>query len=235
MKVGIFADPHYCGSDVLCKTRRPRLSYGKIRETMDAFAKAGVDRVVCMGDLTDREATHAEELARLREVTGLIRSYGLPALLIPGNHDYASFTAAELTEIGGFRIPPYTVPLPGCKWIVLDANYRSDGRRFDIAGVDWKDSNLPPEQLAFLRRELATGDEPCVVLVHENLDPEVQRDHIIRNAGAVRQMLADSGRVKLVLQGHYHPGAEHTLDGIRYLTLPAMCEGESVPYRILDL
>lgn len=235
MKIGVFADPHYCSSDVLCRTRRPRLSYEKVRLVMEAFRQAGVDYAVCMGDLTDREDTHAAELARLEEITALIRSFGLPVCLVPGNHDYVSFSAAELETVGGFRIPPYTLDFPALRWIVLDANYRADYRRFDVAGVDWKDSNLPPEQVDFLRAALAETALPCVVLVHENLDPGVQQDHIIRNAAEVRALLAASGRVKLVLQGHYHPGAEAVVSGIPYLTVPALCEGELVPYRILEL
>ncbi len=37
MKIGVFADPHYCSSEVLCRTRRPRLSYEKVRQVMEAF------------------------------------------------------------------------------------------------------------------------------------------------------------------------------------------------------
>ena len=75
----------------------------------------------------------------------------------------------------------------------------------------------------------------CSRRIHENPDPDVQKDHIIRNAGAVREILEASGNVKLVLQGHYHPGAEHIVGGIPYLTVPALCEGENLPYRILEL
>ena len=42
-------------------------------------------------------------------------------------------------------------------------------------------------------------------------------------------------RAIMVLQGHYHLGAEHTIDGIPYITIPAMCEGKDNSYRILTL
>ena len=54
--------------------------------------------------------------------------------------------------------------------------------RFDKAGVEWTDSNLPPSQIDFLKNELAKSDKPCVILVHENLDPSVDKMHIIKNA-----------------------------------------------------
>ena len=43
-------------------------------------------------------------------------------------------------------------------------------------------------------------------------------------------VLEENGRVKCVIQGHYHEGAENTVNGIRYLTLPAMCEREDAVF-----
>ena len=73
MKIGVFADPQDCSSEVLCRTRRPRLSYEKVRQVMEAFRQNGADYAVCMGDLTDREDTHEAELARLREIPACVR------------------------------------------------------------------------------------------------------------------------------------------------------------------
>lgn len=43
MKIGVFADSHDCSSEVLCRTRRPRLSYEKVRQVMEAFRQNGAD------------------------------------------------------------------------------------------------------------------------------------------------------------------------------------------------
>ena len=51
----------------------------------------------------------------------------------------------------------------------------------------------------------------------------------------VRELPEASGKVKLVLRGHYHPGAEAVVSGIPYLTVPALCEGEAIPFRILEI
>jgi manganese-dependent ADP-ribose/CDP-alcohol diphosphatase len=48
-------------------------------------------------------------------------------------------------------------------------------------------------------------------------------------------MLAASGKVKTVFQGHYHPGHENELNGIRYITLPAMCEGEENRFAVYEI
>ena len=237
MKIGLFTDPHYCDADVLNKTRRPRLSIHKIREALNTFKAAEVDVCICLGDITDHvpDSTKEEGVRCFNEVLALIKACELPFYLVPGNHDYKVLTGEEIEEALSFPVPPYTFDSNGVRFIALDANYRSDMRRFDVAGVMWKDTNLPQEQLDFLRRELASSPLPCVVLSHENLDPYIPRtDHIVKNAHEVREIINESGKVVAVLQGHYHKGADNIVDGIRYLTLPAMCEGENNSFAILE-
>lgn len=236
MKIGVFSDAHYCHTEFLGTTRRPSLSLAKVRKAMEAFREAGVDICICLGDLTDHAPTDTKEdvVSCFSEILQLIRSYNIPFYLVPGNHDYLMMTADDLSE-AGIRIPPYALSAGGYRLVFLDANYRADGRRFDVAGVEWTDSNLPNEQCLFLQDALAKADEPCIVCIHENLDPLVEHHHIVKNSEIIRQVIRENGRVKLVLQGHYHPGAERTIDGIPYVTLPAMCEGTDLSYRIFTL
>ncbi len=236
MKIGLFADAHYCHAEVLCGTRRPSLSLSKIREAMEAFRAENVDICICLGDLTDHapEDTKESVAACFHEALDVIRSYNIPFYLVPGNHDYIMLTADEL-EKRGIKIPPYTISVDGYQLIFLDANYRGDGRRFDVAGVEWTDSNLPGEQRAFLKATLENVDEKFIVCIHENLDPFVEEHHVVKNAEEIRKIIQNSDKVQMVLQGHYHFGAEHTVDGIPYVTLPAMCEGADNSYRILTL
>ena len=35
MRLEIFTDPHYCNAEVICDTRKPSLSLGKMREGTD--------------------------------------------------------------------------------------------------------------------------------------------------------------------------------------------------------
>ena len=234
MKIGIFTDAHYCHAKTLCETRKPSLSLSKICEAMEVFRGEQVDICLCLGDLIDHAPNDTKEdvKACLHEVLALIRSYGIPFYLVPGNHDYLMLTGKELSE-ARIQIPPYALSVGGYRLICLDANYRSDGRRFDVAGVEWTDSNLPKEQCAFLKAALEDTDEGCIVCIHENLDPFVESHHMVKNAEEVRTII--KGKARVVLQGHYHPGAEHTIDGIPYLTIPAMCEGTDNSYRIITL
>lgn len=234
MKIGIFTDVHYCKVEVLCETRRPSLSLKKLKEAMDAFRSENVDFCLCLGDLTDHAAgdTKTDVAACYNEILELIFSYNIPFYFVPGNHDYLMLSGEEI-ERSGLRLPPYKFTAEGYDFILLDANYRLDGRRFDEAGVEWTDSNLPDEQCEFLREALSSGGNKKIVCIHENLDPNLDNLHTVKNADRVRGII--KGRAEMVLQGHFHPGGENTVDGIPYITLPAMCEGEKNSYRILDL
>ena len=239
MKIALFSDPH-CSPCEKSGSRRPSLSFGKITEAMEAFRAAGAEICFCLGDLTDTvdEDTRESVCARIAEVCTHIRRFGIPFYSVPGNHDYLLATAEDYRKYGGIDTPPYTLEAGGLRFIVLDANYRSDMRRFDVAGELWTDSNLPPEQLAFLDKALVESTLPCVVLVHENLDTTIthQPEHIVLNAAEANEIIArHKEKVRIVIQGHYHPGADAVIGGVRYLTLPGMCEGTGNAYCVLEL
>lgn len=236
MKLGLFTDPHYCTKDVTCGTRRPVLSYGKIREAMDAFRDARVDLVVCLGDLMDDCGSPEANTQKLREVSALIRSYGIPFYCLMGNHDCGDFARADFDRDTGGSYPPFVHRDGGKTLLFLDANYLDAGSPYDAENLDWTNAFLPDDQVERLRDELAREETAeAYVFLHQNLDPGVERHHIIRNAETVRAILRDSGKVKTVFQGHYHPGHDAVIDGIRYHTLPAMCEGEENRFEIVEI
>ncbi len=235
MKLGLFSDPHACNREVTCGTRRPALSYGKIREAMEAFRDAEVDGVVCLGDLVDECDTMEENVKAVTELAAMIRSYGIPFRYVMGNHDYQNFTREEFRQYLGEESSGI-VSVGGKTLIFLDANCADDGTVYRRNAIDWTNAFLPPEQIRLLRDGLAAPEaEEVYVFLHQNLDPSVESHHIIRNAAEVRAILRDSGKVKGVFQGHYHPGKESVIDGIPYHTLPAMCEGEGNRYTVVEI
>lgn len=237
MKIGFFTDCHYCRTEHIGPTRRPILSLNKIRDAMEVFASNNVDMVFCLGDITDHNegSTKEEIISCFKEAMWTIDFYNIPFYLVPGNHDYLVMTAEDMEREAGFKIPPYTIETNTHNFIILDANYRANMVRFDKAGVEWTDSNLPPHQIEYLKNELSKSTKPYIILVHENLDPSVDKMHIIKNADEIREILKSSGKVQMVIQGHYHRGNENTVDNIPYITLPAMCEGEENSFRIIEL
>jgi alkaline phosphatase len=62
------------------------------------------------------------------------------------------------------------------------------------------------------------------VFVHQLLDDVDDPSYCIHNAGAVRSVLDESGKVRAVFQGHRHKDRYNKLKGIHYCTLPAMVD-----------
>lgn len=48
----------------------------------------------------------------------------------------------------------------------------------------------------------------------------------------VRSILEKSEKVKIAFQGHYHPGSNFAVNGIEYVTLPALCENKNAYYLV---
>ena len=234
MKIGLFTDTHYCNVDRLGGERDPRLALEKTKKAIEDFKREQVDLIFCLGDLIDHPEGQTKEqvLLSLKEILEIINSSGIPFYLVPGNHDFLTTTHKDYEE-NGVSLPPYVANTDSYNFIVLDANYRSSMEHFENAGVEWTDSNLPSKQLNFLKGELKKSDKECIVLVHENIDPEIIKSHRVKNDQEIRQIIKESGKVKLVIQGHYHEGKETIIDDILYITLPALCENGA--HRILEI
>lgn len=236
MKIGLLSDVHFCRENVLEGDRRCSLSLGKMRAALADFQRQQVELLICMGDLCDVNAAgNTEDSQRcLEELMGEIRRSGLDFLFVTGNHDCLVADREQLARLIGQELAPKAVKKGGMTFLCLDGNYRSDGSPYDPSGFDWRDTNVPPEQLAFLEKSLAEADTECVVLVHEPIDPVTGAWYRINNASEVRKIIEQSGKVKLVLQGHMHEYADLTENGVRYVTVVGLCEGTANRYMLME-
>lgn len=235
MKIGLFSDLHFCQSDNLGLGRAPRLGIERLRVAVKGFKSAGVEMIICLGDLTDRVEGDSKEdtLINLREVLSVIGD--IPFYLVSGNHDFLNLSRADMAS-EGVLLSPFCIRGESAHIIGLDANFRADMRHFDEAGEKWDDAHIPPSQLEMLDNELEASDVPCVVLIHENLDPCVDFSHQVRNAPEVREVIANhANKVKSVIQGHFHYGAQGVYDGVEYQTLKSICVFDEDFYKIIEL
>ena len=211
MKLGIFTDSHYSSQTLTCACRWNSRSLGKIKTALAAFRAAGCDLVVSLGDLIDREETHEQEIARLREIADALHTANLPTVCLMGNHDAFAFTHEEFYAVlGGFR--PEDLHVGNTSLLFLDSCYFSDGRHYQPGDSDWTDTFLP--DLPSLERRLKNSGGNAYVFLHQNIDPTVRADHCLSNAAAVRALLEESGKVRAVFQGHYHKGSRAAQNGI---------------------
>lgn len=233
MKIGIFTDTHYCDLDLLEQDRKPRYAYAAVKRAFEDFKEQGVQIAVCLGDLVHFNNGTEESLRHLEDISSLINSYGIPTYQCMGNHDNEVVSASDMARITGFRIAPVTVEDDEVKLIFLDASYSPDGKPYGREHIDWTKSYIPEPELEWFENELDT-DKRKIVFTHQNIDTNVESRHIVSNADEVNDIIAKHG-VAHVFQGHYHYGAENTINGIPYTTLRAMCIGEETNYLITEV
>ena len=231
MKLGLCADSHYSSAEVSCGNRYNSQALDRIRAACGQFEKAGCDRIICLGDLIDREPVHDREVDNLKHVAEVFRSLSVPVTVIMGNHDGFSFTREEFYEILGEECRPADIYGEDVSLIFADACFFRSGKPYGPGDDDWTDTCLPdPEGF---RRRVGQATGAVYVFLHQNLDPTVESHHILANAAEARRILENTGKVRAVYQGHYHPGNNTELNGISYVTIPALCTYEDAARIIL--
>jgi len=231
MKLGIFTDSHYSSQEITCGRRYNSRSLQKIRQAYAFFERENCDLIVSLGDLIDKEDSHAEEIRHLKEIAAVITAAHIPTVCLMGNHDAFAFDVEEFYEIldGCY---PKNLRVGNMNLIFLDACHFRNGRHYAPGDSDWTDTYLP--HLSELEALLSDTKGQTYLFLHQNVDPAISEDHRIANADALIAGIEKSGTVRAVFQGHYHPGKISRYGDVDYITLPAMCENEGA-FRVFEL
>lgn len=229
VRFGLVTDVHYADAPAR-GSRCYRESLAKLRECVREINSRGADFLIELGDFKDQDEPPQEErtLRYLEAAEKVFSEFHGPRRHVPGNHDFDSLSPGQFFACVRDRgAKPdclyYAFDCRGVRCLVLDCNYTADGRHYDHGRFDWRDANLPDEELAWLESELRAGAGPAIVFTHQLLDGE--GTVFVNNAAKVRAILERSGRVRAVFQGHHHPGRYSFLGGIHYYTLRAVVEG----------
>jgi len=242
VRFGIVADAHYADRKP-GGIRHYRESLIKMKECVQLMNDRDVGFLVELGDFKDESSRPREEttLKYLETIESVFARFKGRCCHVLGNHDLDSISKPQfqsrVTNTGIAKDATYySFDLSGTHFIVLDANYKSDGADFDHGNFNWTETNIPGEQLRWLKKDLAAASGPAVVFVHQQLDGE--GNHTVDNAPEVRRVLEASRRVLAVFQGHNHRGGYSCIGGIHYYTLKAMVDGtgaESSSYAVVEL
>ena len=223
MKLGIFTDSHYSSAEVTCGNRYNSKSLEKIKSAYSYFEEQNCDLVICLGDLTDVESTHEKETENLRAIAKVMNQSPLKTLCLMGNHDGFAYTVKEFYGILESEQPDVHL-LDGKTLIFLDACYFKNGLHYQPGDSGWTDTFYPHVEKLKSLLDGATGE--VYIFLHQNIDPEIHESHRLFNAEEINKLILESGKVKAVFQGHYHPGAENVYGGVKYTAFPAMCQNE---------
>jgi alkaline phosphatase len=223
MKIGIFTDSHYATDAAHAA------GYARLKGALDAFSEAGCTLAVFLGDLTDKEKTHAEEIASLQKLRALFEMYSFPVFVMFGNHDIVNFSKEEFYEILGEHHRPKNGDFAGRNLFFLDTCCFQDGRDYHKGNGNWQQIYIP--RLDTLREEIKeASDAPAYAFAHFPLDPDATPWRRVHNADEVMKILEASGKIRAVFQGHDHRRIESMIGGIRYATYEALLDTEEAFY-----
>ena len=188
------------------------------RVLAEAARVEGVRLLVGSGDLSD-DGTRAS-YRHLRERTGAwARAAGAEVLLVPGNHDVREGFAEVL---GGDPARPLDLVRDVDGWRVIGLDTSVPGAGYGL---------LRPEQLAWLRDELATPAERGTVLVLHH--PPIAAPTTLHESLALQDPEAlaavlEGSDVRVVLAGHYHHHIVGHLAGVPVVVAPGVANDTDV-------
>lgn len=247
IRFGIVTDTHYAERVVPDNSNRYyNESLDKMSECIDLMNEQNVDFLIELGDFKDQgnPPNEAETLKFLAIIEKEFRRFEGPHYHVLGNHDHDSISKQQfLDEISneGFAKASnyYSFNRNSFHFIVLDANYTSQGIAYNHGNFDWTDTHISDNQLEWLKKDLPRYKMPTIIFIHQRLDtPPANRQYCPNNADTVRKILEDAGNVKVVFQGHDHKGDLSKLNNIYYYTLKAVVEGtgpENNNYAIVEI
>ena len=235
IKVGLMTDLHYADKPPT-KTRFYREALAKLDEAVEVMNREKPALVFELGDFIDQADSVDREIEWLRTMESQFARLSMPRHYVLGNHCVGTLTkqefAANTKASGSFE----SFEAGGVTFVILDSCFRSDGTPYSRKNFDWKDANVPKDELSWLESQLSKASGPVIVLAHQRLDAD--KAHAVQNAAEVRSLLEKSGKVLAVFQGHSHKNDYQQIAGIHYTTLVAMVEGggaENNGYTMLDV
>lgn len=242
LSFGMFTDVHYAAIPDN-GNRKYSQSLDKVAQCIDTMNQKKVSFLIELGDFKDMPIPpdNNAALSFLQKIETAFSRFRGDRYHVLGNHDedciskYQFYSIAQNSYINRNRTY-YTFQKGGYRFIVLDACFDSTGRSYDRGHFDWRDANLPAEELNWLNKELTRAKQPVVVFVHQLLNGHTKVT--VKNAVAVRAVLEKSNKVKCVFQGHDHKGGYELINGIHYYTLKGLIEGnfpESNSFAIVTL
>lgn len=241
-RFGIVTDLHYAGIEHR-GNRFYKESAEKLKECINFMNTEKVDFLIELGDFKDQDDPPDEQrtIQYLKTIEAIFQQFQGPTYHVLGNHDVDSISKEQfLANVKNTNIPLnrnyYSFDSRNLHFVVLDANFKSDGTDYDHGNFNWTDTNIPPIELEWLQQELAVTKKPIIIFTHQLLDGE--GDVFVRNAEQVRKILQGSGKVLAVFQGHHHEGSYQNIEEIHYYTLKAVVDGlgpENNSYAIVEV
>lgn len=205
VRFGVITDVHHGLAD---------RAEARLAAFLEAASGRDLDFIVQLGDFNHPTPEAAGFLKLWHSYRG--RRYG-----VLGNHDMDRGSKRQILDLWELRERFYSFDAGFLHFAVLDANHmRLDGKLVPYESGNWyrggiTASWIDPEQIDWLREDLARTKKPTIVLCHQELD-ELLGGGGVPNRADVRRVFEESGKVAACLVGHTHVDFDETRNGIFY-------------------
>lgn len=233
MKLAVVNDIHV--GKCLEHNGKVRASSHLVEEMLPEFLQEIVqqhapDALINLGDLI-RSEERAFDLQKYRRLIANFEQIKSPVIHLLGNHELKKMLLEDVEDVWneqGFNQKSY-----GSKdvedftliWLGLELDSNDQRIRF-----------LPSEQLNWLRKHLKLVNRPTIIFTHcpiddhdvdgnffyEASDNRNKTALFLQNQEEIRKIISSSDSIIAVIQAHLHYFHTKKIDGIPYITCPAM-------------
>lgn len=222
MKIGIITDIHYGPLRIFKGQNRGNGSDAleKLPIIFEHMKKNGVEAIINLGDNLAEEGKD-KDLAKLHDISSVFRDSGIDVYHILGNHECTTLTKEESMGCLSMKSPYYFIGTKVCRLFFLDAQDNT------CSGL------ISDEQKKWFQEELPRCDS-AYVFVHQSLAEPEPKDNpwfcngysgtMVKNRKEIRNIIENSGKVRLVMNGHLHEIRRQDINGIIYQTLGSWSE-----------
>ena len=215
IKLGIIADPH---QDLMHDVE------SRLEKFMEVAEMRSPDIIIQLGDFCHPKKENNAFLSLWNQFRG-------PKYHVLGNHDMDTASKTQTMEYWGMPSNYYSFDQNGFHFIILDANYINEGGIYR----DYEKSNfyidaalrtwVHPEQIDWLREDLANTNLPILVFSHQSLVTDLWG---IKNRTIIQKLFEETNRqagfqkVIACFNGHNHIDAFRKINGIYYFDINSM-------------
>ena len=197
-------------------------------ERLATFVAATIERDT---DFNIQIGDFCEPKAKNRDFLKVWQQYRGPKHHVLGNHDMDSSTKAVTTDFWEMEAPYYSFDQGGYHFIILDANFLNlEGKFVDYSKANFYINDdhrtwISPEQIEWLKADLAATKLPTLIFSHQGLAHE---SFGVKNRREIQVLLeaanAEAGFQKVIacFNGHNHVDSHRNINGIHYLDINSM-------------
>jgi len=208
-------------------------------ETATLFRREQADFAVHLGDVIQEAGNRAGSARWLAEFDARFAEYSGERHYVMGNHDLRDLSKTQFLNAttGRYSRSHYSFDRKGHRFLVLDANFRQDGRPYNADDFNYRDTWIPASQMEWIERELDGANRlglRVIAFAHQTFDA-TSSDSMIKNAPEVRALFERKGNVAAVFYGHRHAGGHFPINGIHYVGIVATVNGPDIAAAVLRI